>query len=111
MTIAIDYDVLRNGLQPHLESLKNLDFSYQNPLFWILIFVIFLVFAKIWGARKSFMFSVILSGILLATTAAEHKLMRMLVKPGEAFDPTIIRIFFGVLVAFTILYFAFIKEN
>jgi len=109
--MTIDFEVMRQGLQPHLESLRNYNFSYQNPLFWAFLFVIFLVLTKPWGAKKAFAFSLILGAILLPTTAFEKMFLRTMIKPGETFDPTIIRIISGVVIAFTVLYFALIKEN
>jgi len=109
--MTINFEVMRQGLQPHLESLKNFNFSYQNPLFWIFLFVIFLVLTKPWGAKKAFAFSLILGAVLLATTAFEQMFFRTMVNPGETFDPTIIRIVSGVVIAFTVLYFALIKQN
>ena len=109
--MTIDLEVMRTGLQPHLESLKNFIFSYQNPLFWVFLFGTFLVLARPWGAKKAFAFSLILGAVLLATTAFEQMFFRTMVKPGETFDPTIIRIVAGVAIAFTVLYFTLIKEN
>jgi hypothetical protein len=109
--MTIDLDVLRAGLQPHLESLKNLIFSYQNPLFWVFLFLIFLILMKPWGTRKAFLFSLILAAVLLATTALEQRVVGTMIKPGDTFDPTIIRIVSGIVIAFTVLYFTLIKEN
>lgn len=107
----IDWNEVKYFLSPYLTQLKNVEFTYSNPLFWAFLFLLFLLLIRLWPLKKSFSFSCVLAVILLATTQAEKVAARAFSKPGEPFDPTVVRVLAIILVAFIFVYYAFIKET
>jgi len=111
MGIDIDFDALKEALIPYLDSLKNFNFSFLNPLFWVFIFVLFLILLRFWQTKKSFSFCLTIAIILLATTKLEGLLADKLTTPTETFDPILIRVSSCFIITVVGLYYAVIKEG
>lgn len=109
--MALDFEVLKKDLGPHLEHLKNLHFSYLNPLLWGILFIIFVVTSWFWGIKKAFGFALVAGAVLLLTTQTELLVARNVVRSGETFDPTMIRIIASFILLIVILYYAMIKNE
>lgn len=106
----IDLSALRKVAQAHLDNLKNFQFSYNNPLFWVFLLLSSLVLLRFWRPRKSLSFCLILAIILLATTKIEN-ITVALIEPGEVFDPVIIRVVSIIIIIFISIYYVFIRED
>jgi len=55
-------------IEPDIQAMQNFRFYFSNPIFAILILMIFLILTKLWGIKKSFSYCLILSSILYFTT-------------------------------------------
>jgi hypothetical protein len=106
-----DIEAIKEFLAPHFDSLKIFNFTYDNPLFWAGLIVLFIVLSMFWTKGSSFSFSFLIGAILLGTTKIESLIAGMLVaENGAAFDPLLIRIFSGFVIAIIFVYYAFMKE-
>jgi len=107
----MNLDEIIKILLPHFEALKRFQFTYDNPIFWAGLVLIFLILAWFWGWRKSFSFCLLTGLILLGTTKLEIIITEMVVKSGETFDPFIVRA--GSLFVITIIsvYYLFLKDS
>lgn len=106
-----DVGAIKEFLTPYLESLKVLNFTYDNPLFWTGLIVLFFILSRLWTKGGAFSFSFLIGAILLGTTKLESIIAGMLVENGSAFDPLLIRIFVGFTIAIIFVYYAFMKET
>ena len=111
MEIDVDFNALKETLIPYLDSLKNFNFSFLNPLFWVFILALFLILLRFWQTKKSFSFCLTITIILLATTKLEELLADKLTTPTETFDPLLIRILSCFIILAIGLYYAVIKEG
>jgi len=109
--MSIYFNTFKKNISPYLDSLRNLNFSYLNPLFWIFLLLLFLILLKFWKAKKSFSFCLILAIILLATTKLENVTANIVAKFQGEFDPIIIRALSGIIIVFVSLYYFLIKED
>ena len=109
--MGIDFDVLRRTFLYHLDSLKNFNFSFLNPVFWLFLLILFLILLRFWLAKKAFSFCMILAIVLLATIKLENFMAGLLANSVKTFDPTIIRLFAIAIVVFIFIYYAFIKRD
>ena len=109
--MSIYFNTFKKNISPCLDSLRNLNFSYLNPLFWIFLLLLFLILLKFWKAKKSFSFCLILAIILLATTKLENVTANIVAKFQGEFDPIIIRALSGIIIVFVSLYYFLIKED
>ena len=107
----IDFNALKEALIPYLDNLRNFNFSFLNPLFWIFIFLLFLILLKFWQAKKAFSFCLIITIILLATTKLEGLLADKLTTSRETFDPLLIRILSAFIIMIIGFYYAVMKEE
>jgi hypothetical protein len=106
-----DVEAIKVFLTPYLESLKVLNFTYDNPLFWAGLVALFIILSMFWTKGSSFSFSFLIGAILLGTTKIESLIAGMLAaENGAAFDPLLIRIFSGFVIAIIFVYYAFMKE-
>lgn len=107
MKFDIDIEALKKYLLPHLEELKDFEFSYLNPLFWVSLFVIFLILSRFWGERrKAFSFSVISGLILLGMTKTEVYFSTLF---GDSLVPFLVRMISLFIASIVFLYYVFIK--
>lgn len=107
----MDIYELKAAIEPYLESLMNFQFSVSNPLFWILLLVLFLILLRFWDIRKSFSFCCIVAVLLLATTKAEVLIAGFVIKSSGTFDPFLIRTIPIIVLSFILIYYIFIKER
>jgi len=106
----INLPMLKETFFTHLDSLKDFNFSFLNPVFWLLIFVLFLVLLKFWQTRKAFSFSLLTAAILLASTQIEIYLKGKLTPVAGQVDPFLFRLLTLFLIFVTLFYYALIKE-
>lgn len=107
--MEIDIDAIKKTLEPHLEALKNFQFSVFNPLFWIALLILFLILSRRWDARKSFGFCSVVAILLLVTSQAESFVANFVVRSAGVFDPIIIRIISTIIFCFISIYYIFMK--
>ena len=92
-------------------ELMNFQFLITNPVFWLMIFVLFIVFLKLWDIKKSFSFSAIVAVILIVTTEVEHYVIAAFRGAGEAFDPVFIRIICLIVIGVLLFLYLFMVKN
>jgi len=59
---------LKQSIQLHINQLQNFQFSFNNPLFAILILLALLMLSGIWGFKKAFSYCLLVSAILYLTS-------------------------------------------
>lgn len=94
-----------------LNSLRHFQFSYLNPLFWVMLLLVFLTVVNFWGAKKSLSFCFLAAVILLATTKIESMIVNMVAKSGEVFDPIIMRAISFLIILMITLYYSCVRED
>ncbi len=109
MPANFNIEAFKDSFLTYLNQILNLEFGFFNPVFWIFILVLFLIAMRYWKAKKALSFCATISIILLLTTKAERFLAKVLFQNGEIFEPIIVRLFSGVILAGVILYFIFIR--
>ena len=97
-------------LARNLQSLKNFDFSFRNPLFWLLILVMFLILLKFWQGKKAVSFSLIIASILLLATQLETLFKGHLTAVAGDMGPFVVRLLSLFLIFVILLYYALIRE-
>lgn len=105
----IRLETLKEILLFNLKSLENFEFTFFNPLFWAIIFILFFVLQKRWGIKNAFTFSAITAVILLLTTELEGAIVVTLSAAGEPFDSGIIRLISLTVISFLFLVYAFLR--
>lgn len=107
MKFDIDLERLKEYILPYIEELKDFEFSYRNPLFWVGLFVAFFILSRFWGERKKpFSFTVISGLILLGMTKTEAYFSTLFSDPLAPFLVKMVSLFIITLV---FIYYAFIK--
>lgn len=59
---------LKQTIQLHKSQLQNFQFSFDNPVFGILILLAFLILSRIWGLKKAFSYCLLVSVLLYLTS-------------------------------------------
>lgn len=90
--------------------LANYEFSCRNPLFWVLLAVIFFVLNRLWNFKRAFSFCLFLGVVLLATTRFEIYAAKAFASPGEPFDAGIIKLVSITLNALVFMLYAFMPR-
>ena len=106
----LNFSLLKDTLSPHINSLKDFHFSFLNPVFWLLIIVLFLILLRFWQTKKAFSFSLLTAAILLASTQIEIYLQGKLTPITGQVDPFLIRLLTVFLIFVVLFYYALIKE-
>ena len=107
----MNLDEIIKILLPHFEALKRFQFTYDNPLFWAGLVLIFLILAWFWGYKKSFSFCFLIGLILLGTTKLEAVVTEMVAKSWETFDPFILRAASSFVITIILVYYLFLKDS
>lgn len=94
-----------------LEALKEFQFSISNPVFWLSLIILFFIAMRFWKPKKALYFSLVIGGILLATTKTESVIGQAIRRGGETFDPMVLRISALFFIAVVWLYYGFIKSD
>ncbi len=103
--------VLERAIRSYLNSLQNFQFYYLNPLFWIFFLFLFLILLRSWRPKKSLSFCLSLAIVLLLETKIEN-FIGGISKHSEGVDPNfIVRIIFGMLIAFIFIYYFMVRED
>ena len=109
MATDMNLDTLKTILLPQLEALKNFNFSFRNPLFWVFLFLLFLVLTRFWDVRKSFSFCLIVGILLLLSTELGWYIGVLF---GNApFALFLVKLFSLFVIAIIFLYYALIKDS
>jgi len=110
MNLNIDFEAIKSSLSSGLETLQNFHFTVSNPVFWIVLFFLFILLLRFWEHRKAFSYVIVLALILLATTQTEKLIGSAVGKYGETFDPILIRAVAGALLVLITLYYLFLRD-
>ena len=94
----------------YYNSIVRFEFSYDNPLFWIFVAVLFFILAGFWGAKKSLSFCLMSAAILLISSKVEESFGGFVTMSGESFDPMLVRAVSVFIIIIMFLYYSFIRE-
>jgi len=105
---GVDFNAFIKRGAFYLNELRNFHFLLSNPLLWIIFFVSFLILSSQWGAKKSFSFCLIITVVLVVTTAIESYVPNT---PGvsELFDFTIVKLISIFIIMLISIYYVFVK--
>lgn len=105
-------EVLKTTFMPYIKDIHSFHFYYNNPLFWVFFMVLYLILeiGRSWSPGKAFFFCIIIAMVLLGTTWFEIYIANTFVKPGETFDPFIIRMLSLVMLSAVVLYFLLVDN-
>lgn len=106
----IDFQAIKRFFTPYFQDLNSFEFSVLNPLFWVLMVLIFLLLLRIWEARKSLSFCVIVGAILLASTKLKDVIATQMYKHGATVDTALIKIVSVFIIGFVSIIYFFLKE-
>tara|TARA_B100000315_G_C14564723_1_gene582332 strand:- start:1085 stop:1417 length:333 start_codon:yes stop_codon:yes gene_type:complete len=95
----------------YLNPLADFQFTLNNPVFWLLLFILFLCLLRFWDIKKSLSFCLVSGSILLAATKVEEIFGNTIKASGEPFDPLIVRLVAMIFIAIVVLYYCFIKTE
>jgi hypothetical protein len=101
--------ILKMVLDEGWKSLQRFEFLFFNPLFWCIIFLLFIVLHRLWVTRHAFSFSLMTALILLFVTEIEHRFSLVFAKAGETFDPSLMRLVAFASLAVIFLIYTFIR--
>ncbi len=104
----MDRERIMTAMLTYLAPLKNYEFTFFNPMFWLVLVCIFLLYLKFWQLKKSFSFSLFLAFMLLSTTEIQARVTSLLAPAGEPFDTTIIKFISLIIVSFFYLIYVFV---
>jgi len=101
-----EMETLKTIFSPYYQSLKNFQFLFYNPLFWVFLLILFFILLRFWESGKAFSFCLIIAGVLLGLTRLESFLTTLLAKHGASFDPLPLRILsIVIIVVVSVCYF------
>ncbi|MFH0827254.1 MAG: hypothetical protein V1923_05180 [Candidatus Omnitrophota bacterium] len=101
--------ILKTVFEEGWISLQKLEFLFFNPLFWCIIFLLFIVLHRLWVTRHAFSFSLITALILLFMTEIEYRFSAVFARTGETFDPSLIRLVAFASLTVIFLVYTFIR--
>jgi hypothetical protein len=104
-----ELEALKTVFMSGYRSLQNFEFNFFNPLFWAIIFLLFLILWKFWSGKRAFSFSFMTALILLSITEIEFRFSALFSKAGETFDSSIIRLLGLAAIALIFLFYTFFK--
>jgi len=97
---------------PYWAQMQEWNFSLFNPLFWIMVLIIFLFLLRSWKLKKAFSFCVVTAIILLSESQFESYILS--ISSGDyakgLLSAFVRRAFIGII-AFVVLYYFFIKGD
>ena len=111
MNIQIYLQKLIDAFKCYLQDLSSFRNLELNPLFWTLVFILFLFLLRLWGKRKSFSFCFILTLLLITCSKVERVAANYFISSGESYDPFIIRTILSIIILFVIAYYVFLKSE
>ena len=107
---SINLTNLFKSTQPYIEELQNFHFYFSNPVFDLLILIVFLLLFKTWGLKKTFSYCLIISSILYLTTRIMSHI-DMPIDSGEITYGAIIKILAIFAICIISIYYFFLKES
>ncbi len=99
--------VLVKALSPYLEELQKFQFSPLNPLFWICVLILLLILTRRWAFKKAFSYCLVVSILLLVTTALEKYILNRL--GADEMPGFIVRIISIFLLSLISVYYFFVR--
>ena len=108
--MIINISKLEPFLLRNLESLKDFNFSFSNPIFWLLLFILSWILTRFWPVAKSVSFCIVVAVVLVSATALESLLSDKFIQIGSEFDPTLIRAMSLLVITLITLFYACLKE-
>lgn len=103
------FNALKLRVLPYLKELKNYHFSLLNPLFWVFLLILLFILSRRWGLRKSSSFCVLVTAVLLGTTALANRMAATLAQ-SKIFDFDVLRMISLFVIALIFIYYFFIKD-
>ena len=100
---------LKHGFFFYCNELYNCEFFYDNPLFWALIFLLFIFFMGMWSFRKTLFFFVILTALLLLATKLGVATVDVLCIRTGPLAPPLINLTAVMIITVLFVAFAFLK--
>ena len=101
---------LKATLQPHIQQLQELHFSFTNPVFGLLLLLVFLLLLKKWGRSKAFSYCLLVSSILCLDTGLEGYFVTPIAESGVLLSDIIHAIVYFAVIVIT-LYYAMIRNE
>ncbi|MBU1853502.1 MAG: hypothetical protein KJ957_05615 [Candidatus Omnitrophica bacterium] len=111
MNLNIDFDALKASCIPYLKDLRDFQFSFLNPLFWVGLLILFFILLRFWQTKKAFSFCLIIGAILLASTKLEGFIEKAIAGVGGTFDPLLVRIGVIFVVSVIFLYYLIVRDG
>lgn len=100
------FKVFESWLYSHWQNLKEFEFAYYNPLFWLFVLLTVMVLSRVWELRKAISYCSIMAAILLAATWIEGIIDMHLYAAGESFDVAIMKmVAFCMTTSVSVVYF------
>ena len=100
---------LKTVFEEGWKSLQNFEFLFFNPVFWCIIFLMFIILHRLWVTKHAFSFSLMTALILLLMTEMEHRFSAAFLRAGEVFDPSLMRIVAFAFLGFMFLIYTFLR--
>lgn len=104
-----DFELFRQWFLFYLKPLENFEFYFFNPLFWIILFLLFLLLLRVWQAKKSFQFCLLLAFILLCTTEIESRSAALFSSSELLFDAAIIKLVSIFVIIMLLMFYIFLS--
>jgi len=92
-------------IEPDIQDIQNLRFYFSNPVFGLLIIVSFFMLYRIWGAKKSFSYCLLVSSILYLTTKITNQISLYIDGSGISYADIIKFISIFIITLISIYYF------
>ena len=102
-------DVFMPLLHPYVDELKDFQFRIANPLFWVCFLTAVFFLNCFWRFKKAFLFCLMVSVILLLTTALENSMAGVLFSESALFNYMALRYVSLFVISCVSVYFLFIK--
>jgi len=105
--MRLDFWVFWKRFLFYLKPLENFEFSFSNPLFWILWLLLLLILLRKWETKKAVYFCSLVAFILLCTTYMQSRFVTLFPGPNPFFDTNIIKLISAIVVVLLFLFYVF----
>lgn len=109
LDMYIDLEALKAVLISDFESLYRFNFSCLNPVFWLVILILYIILRRFWEAKSAFTFLLLTAVILLLTSAFEGRIAFAMAAGGEQLDPGLIRLITLLIIGVLFLAYTFLR--
>ena len=106
----MSFEQIFETLQPYLEKILSFKFEISDPVFWVLILIIFLLSVRMWGNKRALSFSLVVAAALVINTYLEDFVAQVLYRPDDLFR-FIVRGITILFIAIIGIYYTFLKSD